>query len=252
MIDLLLIWLNRVFAINPVAPAIMAVGLALAFWARRRVDGAFERGAKLASKLWTTGAEAATEILAATGLEGVSVARARGPFADYYDPETRTIRLSSSAHDGQSLTAVGLAAHEAGHALQDARRDPPMPLFVRDGLAQSARLGPASALLAAAAGFLLDAPSLLHGGMVIFTLLVALPLLGLPIERDASRRARRALAMTALVDSGQDEALASILDAATWITLASTLPRLRSPAWRRLAPDASPIADRDTGPVAAL
>lgn len=252
MIDLMLIWLNRVFAINPVAPAVMAVGLALAIWARRRVDGAFERGARVASKLWTTGAEAASEILASTGLEDVAVARTSGPFADYYDPATRTVRLSDSAFDGQSLTAVGLAAHEAGHALQHARRDPPIPLFIRDGLAQSARLGPASALLAVAAGFFFDVPTLLHGGMVIFTLMVALPLLGLPIERDASRRAQRALAMTALVESGQDEALSSILDAAAWIPLAATLPRLRAPAWRHLAPDVSRAGGLDAGPIATM
>jgi Zn-dependent membrane protease YugP len=234
----LLLWLNRVFELDPLAASLAAGGLALMVGARRRSDAALARASRVASRRWTTGAEAASEILHATGLEDVAVVPARGTFADYYDPATRTIRLDPSAFDGHSLAALAVAAHEVGHALQHARRDPPFPLAIRDALAIASRLGPPSALLAAATGFALAVPGLTTLGLAGFGLASALPILGLAVERDASRRARRALAMTALVASGQDELIASGLDAAACATLAVGLPRLRAPAWRRVAAEA--------------
>jgi Zn-dependent membrane protease YugP len=239
-VDGLLIWLNRIFELNPVALGLFLAGIGLTCWARSRVDAALATAARVASRRRTTGAEAAEEILDATDLGDVAVVRARGPLADYYDPATRTIRLGASAFGGHSLASLALAAHEAGHAIQHARRDPPFPLAIRDGVALASRLGPAASSLTALVGFLLGVPDLTTLGLVAFGLTSALPLLGLPIERDASRRARRALAMTALVDSGQDALVAEVLDAVTWSTVAAGLPRFRAPTWRRLTPEEVP------------
>lgn len=237
--DDLLIWVHRIFSIDPLALACLAAGLGLVLWARRRLDGALTAASGQASRGWATGAEAAAEILRATGLEGVAIESSRGPFADYYDPASQTIRLSEASFEGHSLAAVGVAAFEAGHALQHARRDPPMPLLVRDGLAQFARLAPAALGLAMAVGFLLDVPPLTHAAMAAFPLAVALPLLALPIERDAARRAARALAMTARVGSDQEETLHRALDALALRLVDAALPRLRKPAWIVARPPSS-------------
>ncbi len=242
-----LLWLNRLFEIDPLALLTLVCGLTLAIWARRRVHSAYERGARLASKEPVTGGWAASEILRATELEALpEVELARGPFADYYDPTSRVVRLSPAVLHGQTLAAIGIAAHEVGHAIQHARRDPPLPLPVRDLLALVSRLATGSALIFMISGLVLVIPSLLHGGMILFGLNVLIQLAGLPIERDASRRAKRGLAMTALVESDQDEPLSAVLDAAVWEPVAATLPRIRTPAWRRIAPEAGmPRVERD-------
>ncbi len=224
-----LLTLNRVFNIDPIALLACLAGVALIVWARRRVDRTLAAGAAVAIEPPVTGRAVAGEILRAAGLEAVPIVAADGPVADWYDAEPRTLRLSPATLAGSSRAAVGLAAFEAGHALQHAERAGAIVLWARDGLAQLGRVGPRAALLAIVAGFGFDTPPLMHGALFAFAISAALPLAGLPFERDAARRARRALAMTGLIDSPQLDALAPVLDAAGWRTIAAALPRVWRP-----------------------
>jgi len=121
-----------------------------------------------------------------------------------------------------------------------------MPLIVRDALAQAIRIVPGLAVMMVLVGFFLDVPKLTTFGMITLGLSFAMPLIGLPVERDASRRGRRALAMTALVGSDQDDAVTEVLDALAWHEVAAVLPRPRRPRWRSIEP--GPPAPTATSP----
>ena len=167
------------------------------------------------------------------------IERCRGSFVDFYDPGTRTLRLSHGVHDTTSITALGRAAHEVGHALQDARRDAPMPLPIRRAVAFLARLGAPTAALLVATGVLFDIRSLLVLGFWILPATAAFAaVIPRALERDASHRAYRALAMLGLLDSSHDEPIRAVLTAAGWDEFTHALPRLRPPAWQVPRPGA--------------
>ncbi len=222
-----LLWLNRLFEIQPIVLGFFLAGLFLAFWARLRVARALKSGQELPSRRLVSGGDATLEVLEATGLLSVAIEPAVGAFGSHYDLETRSLRLSPEVFEGHTISAIGLCAHQAGHAIQHDRRGSPMPLWMLEPLAQASRLGVGAAWMAASVGFLLHIPVLVHGGLVVSTLAIGSSLLGLPLERDASRRGRRALAMSALVESGQEPALDAVLDAACWMPTAEVIP------WRR-------------------
>ncbi|MBQ1230287.1 MAG: zinc metallopeptidase, partial [Clostridia bacterium] len=101
---------------------ILLPGMLFAFWAQMKVSSTFDRYSKKISRTGRTGAEAAAQLLRANGVYDVRVERVRGNLTDHYDPRTRTLRLSESVHDSRSIAAIGVACHEAGHALQHAEK----------------------------------------------------------------------------------------------------------------------------------
>jgi Zn-dependent membrane protease YugP len=165
-----------------------------------------------------TGAQAAREILDAAGLQHVRVERVEGMLTDHYDPRTRSLRLSRQVHDQDSLAAVGIAAHEAGHALQ--HQELYWPLQLRQALLPATQLGTRLALPLLAIGLLLRLPPLAVIGFGLFLLLLVFQLLALPLEFDASRRAGRVLQAQGLVSPAELTGVGQVLRAAGWTYVA--------------------------------
>jgi Zn-dependent membrane protease YugP len=228
------IWLNRVFEL-PLEPLLASLAAIVAIlWVRGETDRVLARASALASPSWVRGGDAAAEMLRLTELDAARIERVGGQLVDFYDPGTATIRLSEGVYDGTTIAALGRAAHEVGHAHQDARRDAPMPLAVRRALAFLARLGAPTAALVVACGFVFDIRSLLVLGLWILPATAAVTAaLSRRLERDASHRGLRALAMLGLLDSSHDAPLRAVLAAAGWDDFTHSLPRVRPPAWQR-------------------
>jgi Zn-dependent membrane protease YugP len=146
---------------------------------------------------------------------------------DHYDPSHKVLRLSPEVYAGQSLAALGIAAHEAGHAMQDAHGY--APLRLRNGLVPLASVGGGLAWIIIFAGFVLSAVnhalgnSLVLVGIGAFSLVVVFQLVNLPVEFDASRRARAALIDGGLITAEEDVYVKKVLDAAALTYVAATL-----------------------------
>jgi Zn-dependent membrane protease YugP len=206
---------------DPLYFVFLAPGLLLALWAQARVSWAYHEGSQVPSSRGLTGAQAAAEILRAEGVSGVAIEPVEGQLSDHYDPRNKVLRLSEGVYAGRSLAAMGIAAHEAGHAIQDATRY--SPLVVRNLLVPAAGFGSGLAWIVMIAGFVLHMFNLLLLGIVLFSTTVVLQLVNLPVEFDASRRARQALAMTGLISPEEDPIVGRVLNAAAWTYVAATL-----------------------------
>ncbi|HEV3122912.1 MAG TPA: zinc metallopeptidase, partial [Isosphaeraceae bacterium] len=175
----------------------LAPALALAIWAQVQVSSAFAEGSRIPTREGLTGAQAAERVLRAEAVAGVKIALVHGELSDHYDPGQKVLRLSPRVFEGQTLAALGVATHEAGHAIQHARRY--WPLFIRNLAVPLAGLGSTLAWVVMLAGLVLQWGDLFLSGILLFSTTVALELVNLPIEFDASRRARQALQTLGLV-----------------------------------------------------
>jgi Zn-dependent membrane protease YugP len=213
--------------LDPLYFLLLAPGVVLAVWARWRTRSAFGQGKEVLAERGLTGAEAAAEVLRAGSVSGVGIEPVKGFLTDHYDPGTKVIRLSPDVYYGQSLAAVGVAAHEAGHAIQDATHYP--PLMVRNGLVPVAGVGIGLSWVFLMAGFVLLAAQSVWGQPVVvvgigaFSLTVVAQVVNLPVEFDASRRARLLLVDHGIVTGQEDAVVKRVLDAAALRYVAATL-----------------------------
>lgn len=199
---------------------LLILGLALAFWAQWRLSSAYRRwNHRSCATRPLTGAQAARELLDAAGLTHVQVERVDGHLTDHYDPQTRTLRLSRGVHDQDSLAAVGIAAHEAGHAIQ--HQELYWPLQLRQALLPVTRLGARLSLPLLGAGLILRVPPLVVIGVGLFLVLLLFQLVTLPVEFDASRRAGRVLRERGLVSPQELTGVREVLRAAGWTYVAA-------------------------------
>lgn len=205
----------------------LAPGMLLAMWAQWRVQSAYNWASGLRSSISITGAQTAYAILRAEGISNVHIEPIAGQLSDHYDPATKTLRLSEGVYGSDSLAALGIAAHEVGHALQDAHRYPLMVL--RGALVPMASFGSGMSWIVIMAGMFLLAMHLVLGkvvllaGIGLFSLTVIFQLVNLPVEFDASRRARIALVQHRLIAPEEDEVVKKVLDAAALTYVAATL-----------------------------
>jgi uncharacterized protein len=176
--------------------------LLFSIWAQVRVKSAFARYSRVALRTGISGADAAQRILAVSGLPGLSVEKHGGFLSDHYDPRTKTLRLSPDVYDGRSVAAVAVAAHEAGHSLQDA--DNYGPLVLRSQLVPVTQIGSQLWYLPFVFGLMLRMSSLMWVGVILFGAVVVFQLVTLPTELDASRRAKAVLASTGIVTSPEE------------------------------------------------
>jgi hypothetical protein len=189
---------------------ILIPALLLAGYAQYRVRSTYTRYARVRTSSAIPAGLAAERILAAEGIHGLSIERARGRLSDHYDPRARVLRLSDP--ESISVAAVGVAAHEAGHAIQHARGY--RPLALRTAIVPVATLGSRLALPLFFAGFLFSYPPLVTAGIVTFSAAVLFTLITLPVEFNASRRAVAALRSGALVSPEELGAVREVLSAA--------------------------------------
>ncbi len=196
------------------APAIL-----LMMWAQYRVKSTFAKGLRVPTRL--SGAAAARHILDINGLQSVEVVETPGQLSDHYDPREKVVRLSADVYRGHSASSVGIAAHEVGHALQDAKNYG--PLVIRNAAVPAAQFGGTAFSILLILGILLNSIHLILLGIVLFGGVVFFQLINLPVEFDASNRAKRILAETGMVDADGAAAVNSVLNSAAWTYVAATL-----------------------------
>lgn len=183
---------------------VLILAMILSLYAQTNVSSTYNKYAKIANKRGYTGAQVATQMLQNAGIYNVKVERVAGNLTDHYDPRTETLRLSQSVYDSKSVAALGVAAHETGHAIQhDVGYG---PLSLRSLLVPVANLGSKMAFPLIFFGMLINSSSsnmMIQMGIIFFAMSVAFTLITLPVEFNASSRA-----ITLLVDQNfldQDE-----------------------------------------------
>jgi Zn-dependent membrane protease YugP len=209
------------FGIDPMYFVFLAPGILLALWAQFRVQSAYARASQVPARSGLSGAEAAEAVMSEAGVQGVRIEPTEGYLSDHYSPGEKALRLSPDVYVGRSLASLGIAAHEAGHAIQDARGY--SPLVVRNALVPIAGFGSSAAWILMLVGFLMSSLLLVKIGIVAFATVVAFQLVNLPVEFDASRRARQALLAGGLVTQAEDAEVKRVLDAAALTYVAATL-----------------------------
>lgn len=206
---------------------LVIVPMLLGLWAQWRVKSAFAKASQVSASSGLTGAEVAHEICKAYDVQGVGVEISHGMLSDHYDPKAKMLRLSEEVYNGRSVAALGIAAHEVGHAIQDAKGYAPLKL--RSSIVPLAMIGSNVSNFAIMGGLLLMAigarsmgPGLLLLGIAGLTLLALFQLVTLPVEFDASRRAKDILTSTGLVAQGaESKAMSRVLDAAALTYIAA-------------------------------
>jgi Zn-dependent membrane protease YugP len=202
----------------------LIVPLLLGLWAQRKVQRTFARYSEVPVRSGMTGAQAAAEVIRASGLSDVQIRFVEGRLTDHYDPRSRTLNLSPEVGQASSVAALGVAAHEAGHAIQDAHRY--LPMRVRQTFVPVASIGSQLAIPVIFIGLLLGAAGLTTVGLALFTVIVLFQLVTLPVEFDASRRALVALGDGRLLQADELEGAKNVLGAAAWTYVAAFVASL--------------------------
>lgn len=199
-----------------VIPAILIAG-----FAQMQVSSTFSRYQKVRSRRGMTGAEAARAILQQNGLYSISVTHVSGHLTDHYDPRAGVIRLSDSVYNSTSLAAIGVAAHEAGHAVQHATEY--APLTIRNAIIPLTNIGSQLSMPLILLGFLFSWQPLVTIGILAFSLMVIFQLVTLPVEFNASHRALAILGNTGMLESDELPGAKKVLTAAAMTYVAALI-----------------------------
>jgi len=208
-------------AFDPLYLLLMLPGMAVAGWAQTRIASAYREGSRYRVSSGVTGAKAAAVIMHSSGVDNVPIEPVAGQLTDHYDPSKKILRLSADNYQDSSLAAVGVAAHEAGHAIQDASHYP--LLVVRNLIVPLAGIGSNISFTALLAGVIFQSMTLVWVGILLFSTVVVFQLVNLPVEFDASRRAREQLKLTGLITPDEDQVVGKVLGAAAMTYVAATL-----------------------------
>ena len=197
----------------------------LSLWASSNVNSTFQKYSKQFSQRRLTGAEAAQRVLAANGVRGVRIDRVSGNLTDHFDPKTNVIRLSDSVYDSTSTAAIGVACHEAGHAVQYAESYAPIKL--RAAIIPLTNFGSKIAMPLILLGILFSAfgsfsDSLVYLGIACFGFSLVFQLVTLPVEFNASRRAMAAIESSQLLTEEEQRGARKTLKAAALTYVAAT------------------------------
>jgi Zn-dependent membrane protease YugP len=198
--------------------------LLLGLWAQAKVRSAFEKYSQVRVSTGLSGAEVARRILDGAGIHDVQVEPVRGFMSDYYNPRTRMLRLSQDVYGSNSVAAAGVAAHEAGHALQDAMGY--WPLHVRSTMVPSVQIGSWLGPIIFIVGLLMRAAigtTLAYVGLGLFALTAIFALVTLPVELNASKRAKRSLVAQGIVFNQELGGVGKVLDAAALTYVAAAV-----------------------------
>jgi Zn-dependent membrane protease YugP len=206
-------------------------GLLFSLWAQSRVKGAYNKYSQIRNDRNLTGAQAARAVLDSNGLVDVPIVEILGQLTDHYDPRKRVLSLSSAVYGQPTIAAIGIAAHEAGHAIQHSKAY--APLQARTAIVPAVRIGSQLGFVVLFAGLLLQITGLAWVGVALFALSTVFAFVTLPVEFDASRRAKQALVQIGLVDGGvgggaESKGVAAVLDAAAWTYIAGFAASLLS------------------------
>src|SRR5512136_464751 len=220
------IWYDPTFLIF-IIPAMI-----LGFIAQAAVQGRFKQYSQVATMRGLTGAQVARQILDTNGLSGVSIEETQGFLTDNYDPRSQTLRLSPDVARSTSVAAVGVAAHESGHALQHAQGY--LPLQLRSAMVPAVQFGSWLGPLIIMAGILLEAlmgaftlgNALAWFGVLLFGMVAVFSFITLPVEINASARAKALLYQYNIVDRSELDGVNKVLNAAAWTYVAAAIAAL--------------------------
>ncbi|MDY6064788.1 MAG: zinc metallopeptidase [Finegoldia sp.] len=203
---------------------LILIASALGIWAQSAVRSNYHKYSKVLNKRGIKGAEAARFILDSNGLDDVEITRIGGELTDHYDPSKKIIALSNGVYDEETISAVAVAAHEVGHAIQDKERY--TFLKFREGLFPVVSLASRSFWPMLLIGIILSATSLINFGIVLFAFTVIFQLVTLPVEIDASRRAINNLTSQGIILEDEKSSSKKVLEAAAMTYLAAALMSL--------------------------
>jgi hypothetical protein len=197
-----------------IAPAIL-----LALWAQWRIKVTYAQAQQIPARL--TGYQAAQAILDSAGVQGVGIEQVPGHLSDHYDPSAKVLRLSSDVYNDRSMAAVGIAAHEVGHALQDATNYPLMS--IRNAAVPMANIGSSMGIFVLMIGAAMALQPVIWAGIALFGAVAFFQVVNLPVEFDASARAKRLLVEQGIVPRDEMRYVNKVLNAAALTYVAATL-----------------------------
>ncbi len=200
------------------------VPLLFGLWAQMKVKRTFAKYSKVPPRNGMSGADAAAAVLRSSGLPQLKIRPVAGRLTDHYDPRSRTLNLSADVGQASSLAALGVAAHEAGHAIQDANRY--LPMRIRQTLVPAATIGQSLWFIPVFLGLIFNITGLITVGLVFFAAIVLFQLVTLPVEFDASKRALVALEGQGLLAADEVPGARAVLNAAALTYIAGFVAAL--------------------------
>ncbi len=203
---------------------LLLAAIILSAVAQFKVSSTYSKYAKVYSKSQRPACDIARQILNFNGLGNLPIQQIEGKLTDHYDPRAKVLRLSKGVYGSPSVAALGVAAHEAGHAMQDAEGY--MPLKIRNSLIPVARFGSTASWILIIVGFIMGALGLVQLGIILFSCVVVFQLVTLPVEFNASSRALASLEGGGFLDSGEIVQTKKVLSAAAFTYVAAVLVSL--------------------------
>ncbi len=206
---------------------LVLIGVIISLWASAKVKTTYAKYSRVRSMSGMTGAQAAERILYSAGIYDVRIEHVRGDLTDHYDPRNRVLRLSDTVYGSTSVAAIGVAAHECGHAVQDQKDY--APLRIRNSLVPVANFGTMAAWPIIIAGLIFGSSSfLINLGILLFSLGVLFQLVTLPVEFDASRRAIEMLGSQGILYGDEVRQTRKVLSAAAMTYVAAAAAAILS------------------------
>jgi Zn-dependent membrane protease YugP len=207
------------FYFDPVMLLFIGPAILLGLWAQWRIHATYGQAQQMPAPL--TGAQAARHILDSAGLNDVNIEQVPGHLSDHYDPRAKVLRLSPDVYGDRSLAAVGIAAHEAGHAIQDATHY--APLVIRNAVVPLASVGSGFGMILLMIGLAMAIQPLVWAGILLFGAVAFFQVVNLPVEFDASSRAKAQLVEYGIVPREEMRYVNKVLNAAALTYVAATL-----------------------------
>ncbi len=204
---------------------LIGIPLIVGFWAQIRVKSAYNKYIQVPSRGRITGREAAQAVMRSAGIHDVEIVQCRGTLTDHYDPRNKRLALSEANYQGYSLAALGVAAHEAGHAIQ--HKQAYAPLNLRMSLVPVTNIASQFLPIIMFGGFFFGIGTvMIHLGIMVYLVLTVFQLVTLPVEFDASKRAKAQLVTLGIVEQDELVGVNKTLDAAAYTYVAAFVSSL--------------------------
>jgi Zn-dependent membrane protease YugP len=209
---------------DPMYFLFIAPAFIFSLWASWRTKANFKKYSRVPVSSGMSGAEAAARLLEGAGIRDVAITRSRGMLSDHYNPLNKTLALSDGVYDSRSLAAVGIAAHESGHAIQHAHHYAPLKL--RSMLVPTAGIGSNIGYFVMLIGLFMSSQNMVLVGAVLFSAVLLFQLVTLPVEFDASNRAKALVVQQGIVGTDERRGMDKVLNAAAMTYVAAVASSL--------------------------
>ena len=214
---------------DPMYFLFIAPAFIFSLWASWRTKANFKTYSKVPVSSGLSGAEAASRLLEGAGIHDVSVGRSRGLLSDHYNPVNKSLNLSDGVYDSRSLAAVGIASHEAGHAIQHAEKYGPLKL--RSALVPTASIGSNLGYMVMLIGLFMSSSNVVLIGAALFSAILIFQVVTLPVEFDASNRAKALVVEKGIVGVDERRGMDKVLNAAAMTYVAAVASSIATLAY---------------------